>query len=266
MSFPDPPIVDAHAHILTHRMPLRPDAWAHPDYEYPVEAWLADMDAQGIAFGVLAAASLYGDYNDYTLWALGQHKRLRSTVVLDPATDVRTLKAMRDQGVVGVRLQWKVDAIPPDMRGYEYAKFLNRLADLGMHVELNCSGPQLHRVLSELEDRGIRVMVDHFGMLRSPGGMDGDGFRTMLASVAKGSTWVKISAGFRLEPEQRRPCADRLLAEAGPERLVWGSDAPFVGMEDKIDYPGTVAMFHQLVPDPAVRRRISDTALRFYFY
>ena len=26
------------------------------------------------------------------------------------------------------------------------------------------------------------------------------------------------------------------------------------------------AMFHQLVPDPAVRRRISDTALRFYFY
>ena len=59
-----PPIVDGHAHVFTRRMPLRPDAWAHPDYEYPVELWLADMDAHGIAFGVLAAASLYGDYND----------------------------------------------------------------------------------------------------------------------------------------------------------------------------------------------------------
>lgn len=247
-------------------MPLKPDAWARPDYDYPVEAWLADMDAHGIAFGVLAAASLYGDYNDYTLWALGRHKRLRSTVVLDPATEPAALKAMRDQGVVGVRLQWKPDAVLPDLRGFEYGKFLNRLADAGMHVELNCGGPQLHRLLPELEDRGIDVVVDHFGLLRSPGGMEGDGFRTMLASVARGSTWVKISAGFRLESEMRKPAAERLIAEAGPERLIWGSDAPFVGMEDSMSYRQAVALFEDIIPDPAIRRRISDTALRFYFF
>lgn len=262
----DPPIVDAHAHVFTRRMPFREDAWTRPDYEYPVEAYLADLDRHGVAFGVVTAASLYGDYNDYTLWALSRHKRLRATVMIEPDVEPDALRRMRDCGVTGVRLQWKVDAVPPDLRGFQYSKFLNRLADCGMHVELNCSGPQLHQVLPALEDRGLRVVVDHFGMLRSPGGMEGEGFRTMLASLDNGHLWVKVSAGFRLEPEQLRPCADRLLSVAGPERLMWGSDAPFVGMEQATSYAGALQTFYDIVPDAQVRRKISDTALDFYFF
>jgi predicted TIM-barrel fold metal-dependent hydrolase len=263
--FIEPPIVDAHAHIFTHRMPLRDDAWIRPDYDYPVEGYLAELDRHGVAFGVVTAASLYGDYNDYTLRALSRHKRLRATVMLDPGADAAAIRRMRDQGVVGVRLQWKAGAELPDMSGYEYGKFLNRLADCGMHVELNLSGPQLAQALPQLADRGLDIVIDHFGALRSDG-VEGAGFASVLRSVAKGRTWVKISAGFRLAPDVREACAARLLAEAGPERLLWGSDAPFVGKESEASYQATLDMFYGLVADPLVRRRISDTALRLFFF
>ncbi len=247
-------------------MPLRPDAWIRPDYDYPVEAYLADLDAHGIAFGVIAAASLYGDYNDYTLEALRAHKRLRATVMVDPGIEPAVLREMRDLGVVGVRLQWKPDVAAPDMDGFDHAKLLNRLADLGMHVELNCSGPQLSAVLPKLVAHGIDVVVDHLGMLRTPGGIDDPAFADLLTGIASGRVWVKLSAGFRLAPELFTACVARLLAEAGPERMMWGSDAPFVGMEDRVTYTRTVTAFEACVPDRHVRRRMSDTALRFYLF
>lgn len=261
-----PPIVDAHAHIMTRRMPFREDAWTRPEYEYTAEDFVADLDRHGIAFGIVTAASLYGDYNDYTLSALARYKRLRATVMLEPDVDAAAIRSLRDQGVVGVRMQWKVDAEPPDFRSFRYRKFLNRLADCRMHVELNASAAQQAVVLPVLAAHGIDVVVDHFGLLRAPDGMAGEGFQAILRAVALGRTWVKISAGFRLDPALRRTVAARLLAEAGGERLLWGSDAPFVGKEGAVSYGETLAQFQDLVPDPAVRRRISDAALRLCFF
>lgn len=263
--FVEPPIIDTHAHIFTHRMPFVENAWTRPGYEYPVEQYLADLDRHGVSFGVVTAASLYGDYNDYTLWALSRHKRLRATVMLGPDTEAAAIHALRAQGVVGVRMQWKMDAEPPDLRGYVYSKFINRLADNGMQIELNASGAQLAQVLPQLEGRGVDLVIDHFGMLRAPDGMEGAGFHAILRAVAGGRTWVKISAGFRLAPELRAACTARLLAEAGPERLLWGSDAPFVGKESEASYSGALETFCALVPDPATRRKISDTGVKLFF-
>lgn len=262
----EPPIVDAHAHIMTRRMPFRDDAWTRPDYEYTVEDFIADLDRHGIAFGIVTAASLYGDYNDYTLSALARYKRLRATVMLEPDTDAQTIRHLRDQGVVGVRMQWKVDATLPDFASFQYRKFLNRLADCGMHVELNASAAQQALVLPVLAAHGIDIVVDHFGLLRAPDGMAGDGFKAILRAVAQGRTWVKVSAGFRLDPDLCRAAAARLLAEAGGDRLLWGSDAPFVGKEADVSYGEMIALFLDLFPDAMVRRQISDAALRLCFF
>ncbi len=264
--FADPPVIDSHAHILTSRMPFAEDAWTRPDYEYPVESYLADLDRYGISFGVIAAASLYGDYNDYTLWALERHKRLRATIAPDPTADLPTLRRLKEQGVAGVRLQLKERAPLPDFSSFVYGKYLRRLADCGLHLELNLSGLQLSQILPALEGRGVNVVVDHFGLLRSPAGMDGDGFQAVLRAFEYGNVWVKISAGFRLEPQILHAAAAKLLAAGGAERLLWGSDAPFVGKEKDVSYASTVQMFHEIIPNTVTRRRISDTALRFYCF
>ena len=58
---------------------------------------------------------------------------------------------------------------------------------------------------------------------------------------------------------------NRLLAAAGPERLLWGSDAPFVNHERDVGFADVLALYARLVPDPAVRRAIDRTALSLFF-
>ena len=263
---PEPPIIDAHAHVFTRAMPFTDIAWTRPDYDYPVEAYLADLDSHGIAFGVVTAASLFGDYNDYTLGVLAQHTRLRATVMLDMDTGPAELAALKGQGVCGVRFQIPLKAALPDLNGYRFRRFVTRLTDAGMHLELNLGGEQLSRMLPALADSRIPVVVDHFGLLRSEGEMDGPGFTAMLRSIDTGRTWVKISAGFRLPDDRIEAYARRLLETAGPERLFWGSDAPFVGAEDRMSYAEALNAFYRIVPDARARRAISDAALRFYFF
>lgn len=260
----EPPVVDAHCHVFHRDMPFTDTAWTRPDYDYRVETYLAELDAHGVSFGVVTAASLFGEYNDYTLAVLAQHKRLRATVMLDPDTPPAEMARLRDAGVRGVRFQIPVKAELPDPGGYRFRRFVTRLADAGLHLELNLAGHQLAAMLPALE--GIDVVVDHFGLLRSEGEMAGEGFLAMLRAFERGRTWAKISAGFRLPEERLAGYAARLLAAAGPERLFWGSDAPFVGAEERVSYRQTLETFYRIVPDGGQRRTISDAALHFYFF
>jgi predicted TIM-barrel fold metal-dependent hydrolase len=65
--------------------------------------------------------------------------------------------------------------------------------------------------------------------------------------------------------ELAQAAAERLLREAGPERLLWGSDCPFVGHEDSLDFADALHSYGQWVPSADMRRRIDETALRLYF-
>ena len=56
-----------------------------------------------------------------------------------------------------------------------------------------------------------------------------------------------------------------LLERVAPERLLWGSDCPFVGHEGAVSYQDTLDAFQTAVPDPRTRRAISDAAHKFYF-
>jgi predicted TIM-barrel fold metal-dependent hydrolase len=56
-----------------------------------------------------------------------------------------------------------------------------------------------------------------------------------------------------------------LLAAAGTERVLWGSDWPFVAAHEGYAYGEAIQSFLAAVPDPLPRRQISETALRLYF-
>jgi predicted TIM-barrel fold metal-dependent hydrolase len=257
------PAIDAHAHIFTRAMPFAANAHSRPDYDYPVEAWLADLDAYGIGRGVIAAASLFDDGNAYTLAALAAHPRLRATVLATPETSAEQLRALAEQGVVGVRLTWRRLADLPDLANEPWRGFLNRITDCGLHVQLLAGSAQLPALLPHFS--GVPLVVDHFGVPSRDEGERRAGTDALLRAVAVGRTWVKISAGFRLPPATAAECAARLLAEAGPERLLWGSDAPFVNHEADTSYADTLVLYRRLVPDAATRRAIDATALDLYF-
>lgn len=263
-----PPLVDTHFHVWTRDLPLDGGAWHSPPTDADTPQLIETLDRHGVRFGVIAAASLYGTYNDYMRQALREHPhRLRATAIVDPDTDVYTLERMQGDGFVGVRLQWRYLPQLPDLGSTEWRRLLRRVRDLDWHVQLHDNSPRLGPVLEHLERAGVKIVVDHFGRPDPAKGIDCPGFRRLLASIEKGRTWVKLSAAFRMElPEQAPVYAAELLKVAGAERLFWGSDWPFASKEGEVTYEQTLRAFEQCVPDERLRARIGgETALRFFF-
>src|SRR5688572_32644984 len=96
---PDAPIVDSHAHVWTTDMPLSATAWHKPPADATIEQYVATLDKHGVKYAVLAAASLFDDYNEYSIEATRRHKRLRTTAIVKPTIDPYVMRMMKDDGV-----------------------------------------------------------------------------------------------------------------------------------------------------------------------
>jgi predicted TIM-barrel fold metal-dependent hydrolase len=273
----DAPRIDCHAHIFRRGLPLIAGAWMEPGYDFTADDYLAEIDLQGIHYGVLSALSITGRYNDYTLAATRAHKRLRATVMMAPDMELDEVRALAKAGVVGLRLQWVRAETLPDLREPGYQRTLARVRDLGWHVHLALEGERLAPTLAVLEESGVNIVLDHFGHPTPDDPFNCPGYRAMIAAAQRGRTWVKISGGFRLAgPSSWQvhsiDCwahadmvAPRLVGDVGVDRLLWGSDAPFVGYEGRVHYADTLAALRRWVPDTATRTAIDETGLRFYF-
>ena len=261
-------VVDTHFHVYTREMPLAPTAWHKPVEDATIEQLIETLDAHHITHGVLAPASLYGDYNEYTREAVRRHpRRLRASAIVKTDADLALLRGLRDDGFVGIRLQFRDRAEPPDLSSTEYRTLLGRVADLGWIVHLHDHGARLPHAISLVEAFGVDLVVEHFGRPTKELGVDCPGFRAVLAAVERGRTWVKLSAGFRLEPPAMAAVyARELLKVAGAERLLWGSDWPFAAFEGKVKYADTLSALEAWVSDAGTRRRIlEETPLKLYF-
>jgi predicted TIM-barrel fold metal-dependent hydrolase len=258
--------VDAHAHVFLADMPHIPSPRHRISYDFPVEQYLKTLDAHGVRYGVIAAASPYGDYNDYTLDAMRRHRdRLRGTVIVEPTVERVTLQAMAAEGIVGVRLAFISLQTLPDLQSFEWQRTLRRIRDLGWHAHLHLDGPRLPQVLPALEASGIKLVVDHFGRPDPKLGVQCEGFRLMLRLMANGRTWVKVSAGYRLGWEACAAYGRELVRQHGADRLLWASDCPFVGHEKEVRFQETIDRVLEWLPPEHHQKVFAGNARQLYF-
>jgi predicted TIM-barrel fold metal-dependent hydrolase len=261
---PDAPLVDAHVHIFRRNMPLLPNPRHSPDYEFTAEQLEATLDAHGVKFCVIAAASPWGDVNDYVVQALRTRPLWRGTAILEPATTSRwDLQELARAGMVGVRLPFISLRELPDLGSWEWRRFLYRLADMDWHVHLHLDGPRIPQVLPQLENAGVKIVIDHIGRPDPVLKEKCAGFELVTRSVEKGRTWVKLSGGYRLGPHAAE-LARELCRRVGYGRMLWASDCPFVGQESTT-YQSTVDWLADAVPDAADRRVLGLNAIDLYF-
>jgi predicted TIM-barrel fold metal-dependent hydrolase len=260
---PDAPLVDTHVHVFRKGMPLIPDPRHTPSYEFTAEQLQATLDEHGVKLCVIAAASPWGDCNDYIAQSLREHPLWRGTAILEPSTSRHELEQLARDGMVGVRLPFISLRQLPDLDSWEYRRFLWRLADLDWHVHLHLDGPRIPQVLPQLERSGVKIVIDHIGrpdpVLREKCA----GFEAVVRSVEKGRTWVKLSGGYRLGAHSAA-LAQELCRQVGYERMLWASDCPFVGVESTT-YQSTIDWLDQAVPDPRNRRILDRNAIDLYF-
>jgi predicted TIM-barrel fold metal-dependent hydrolase len=106
------------------------------------------------------------------------------------------------------------------------------------------------------------VSIGHFAYMPAAEGVGYPAFQDLLALVAEGNTWVKLSAPNRLGVGDLPPWPEvvplaRALIEANPDRMVWATDWPH---PNKFEVqPNDADLLEQLelwAPDAEMRRRI----------
>ena len=206
----------------------------------------------------------YATDNRVTLDALAQLSgNARGVAVLHPTVTDAELKGLDDGGVRGIRFSLgdpSTAVVTFDM----VEPLAKRVADLGWHVQFNLDGDQIADHADLLARLPSQIVFDHMGHPTLPAGTEHASFAIMRRLIDKGRTWIKLSGAYAnskvgapLYPEATKIA--QAFVKAAPERMVWGSDWPHPGEQNKSPLPNDALLFDLLAtwsPDEATRNRI----------
>jgi predicted TIM-barrel fold metal-dependent hydrolase len=216
----------------------------------------------GIERVVLTQPSVYGTDNSAILDAAARIRdRARAVVAVAGDVGDAELRELHERGARGVRLNLdNVGGMPIELD--EVPVLSSRVASLGWHVEFLFAGHELPGLLPLLRSLEAPISIGHFGYMPAAEGVDYHPFRSLLALVGEGNTWVKLSAPNRLGVGDLPPWPAvvpmaRALIEANPDRMLWATDWPHPNRFEA--QPNDADLLEQLglwAPDEAMRRRI----------
>jgi len=251
--------VDTHAHVIG-APPAHPFVGSRSYTPPPASeaAYLAMLDATGMTYGVLIQVSVHGVDNRMMVASLRAHpQRLRGIAVVDPAIDARALTALKEAGVVGLRLNVLfgggvgLDALD---------RYEAICRDMGWHLQFLLDARALPEFAARLSRLRVPAVIDHMGHFPTSEGLDSRGFQSLLGLVRDGA-YVKLSGAFRCSVEGP-PYTDtvpfaRALNQAAPTRSVWGSDWPHVSNWGPQPNNGDLLdLIADWVPDPDRRQQL----------
>ena len=256
--------IDCHAHIIEpQHFPFADGVGYRPQpHETGTrEAFVAALDAHGIAHVLLVQPSCYGTDNAAMLDAMaGSGGRFKGIAVVPPDVGERELTALADRGVVGVRFNL-VNYDRHAVAKAAAARLLERLRELAWFAQIFANDEQWPEIAALLRLSKVKVLIDHFGIRDIAAGVGSPGFRSVLDLGRTGLAAVKLSAPFRLVSrpgayDEVDGFAAALLKAFGVGGCVWGSDWPFLGVRDAVRYGDLLAALARWLPDPTDRLRV----------
>ncbi|MEC7763232.1 MAG: amidohydrolase family protein [Pseudomonadota bacterium] len=229
---------DCHFHVIGDpaEYPHHPQRSYDP---YPVtpDDFINVMDTAGIAYGLAIQISIHGFDNRYMEAALRQYPgRLKGVAVIDPRAPDAELDRLRSLGVVGARILDAQSGV--SMQDLETLDA--RCAEIGWSLQLCLPARSFHEHRARLARLRSTLVIDHLGMPDVTDGVDGSDFQSLLGLMAETGAWMKLGA-FRHSLEQA-PYRDmwrfiETVVARQADRLIWGSDWPFVRITDPSKMP-----------------------------
>lgn len=251
-----PGACDTHFHVFEPGYPHVPE----PLYTFPdgtLDAYLAMAEVLGIERMVLVQPSFYGTDSSllrYVLKRLGP--RCGGVVQIDEDASDAELDEFHELGVRAIRLDLFARASWPAAELIAYIqRMAARATPRGWHLQFYTPGAIVRDLLPFLADLEDTFVIDHLGYLTES---DPEFDRRLLAVLAQGSCWIKLSGAYRVA--KNKPLSSvapwgRALVAARPDRLIWGSDWPHLpdGQRDTGEILNLLANW---APDEADRRTI----------
>lgn len=194
----------------------------------PLNAYTKLMHTCGIERAVYIQPSIYGaDHSLMEALLIDNSQWLRAVAVAFPNTTDLTLSKWHELGVRGTRCNALFDG---GISTNQIQEISERVRQFGWHIQLCVDISKNADLIPELNQRGITVVVDHFGHFPLNTAKRCKGFATLLEMLKEGNTWVKLSGPYRVSAQrvkfsECRWAAEQLL-KANADRVIWGSDWP----------------------------------------
>jgi predicted TIM-barrel fold metal-dependent hydrolase len=233
---------------------------------------------------VIVTPSVYGTDNAATLYGMkARGADARGVAVIDDKTADGELEAMHKAGMRGIRLNLATGGgNDPAQARQRFQSALPRMASRNWHIQIYTNLAVIAGIKDLVLAAPVPVVFDHFGGAQAALGLTQPGFADLVALVASGKAYVKISGAYRASTQAPdyadvAPLARALIA-ANAERIVWGTDWPH---PNSVTGPGRKvtdisplwqiddgALMNQLpawAPEPATRKTILvDNPARLY--
>ena len=262
---------ETHAHVIGAReeYPFVPDRHFNPP-PASGDDFVAMLNKVGLTYGVVVQVSVHGTDNRALVRALRTYpNRLKGIAVINETASDAELSELVDAGVVGIRL---LDIVGGGVGIDSLERLAVRCAEIGWHIQVGMKGESYPNLVNRLSALPVPVVIDHMGWCAASEGVESKAFRAVLELVRNANAYVKLSGSFRLSSEGV-PYRDtfafgRALVEAAPDKILWGSDWPHVGLYDAMARPDVGQLLDGLAdvaPSDAIQRRILvENPLRIY--
>lgn len=252
---------DAHSHVFGgSEFAAGASPYPLPDASFETHA--AMRATLGLRRAVLVQPVPYGRDPACMLDALARSAgTLRGVMIADATIADATLEAWHAAGVRALRFaEMRAPGgggrYPGSIGSDELQALAPRLRALGWQAHLWASAAQCAALLPGLARLGVPVVLDHMAM---PDGPADPAFDAVLGHLRDGHVWVKATlcrvphggAGHAV----LRPLHDALV-RANPDRVLWGSDWPYVRMAPPPDAGAMLDLFLDWLSDPELARRI----------
>ncbi len=255
---------DCHAHIIAPaQFPYAngPGYKPRPDEVGDREAFARVLATHGVSHALLVQPSCYGTDNAAMLDAMrASGARIKGIAVISPDLSDREMRRLRDEGVVGVRLNL-MQTDPEALTRPGGDAFLARLRAFDWFVQVYATADVWASAEGPLRRSGVRILVDHFGDPDLVRGLDQPGFQAVLRLGRETGAVVKLSAPYRpsgrpFPHEDTEPFVAAAIQAYGLERCIWGSDWPFINTTQRVEYGALLGLLAEWLPDPADRHQV----------
>lgn len=262
---------DCHVHLYLPGHEAQPGGPAIPELG-TVADYRQVQRRLGLDRVVVTQSNAYQFDNSALLEALAEFgpEVARGVAAVAPDTPLATLQSWHDKGVRGARIM-NLPGGAVKMAGMPAIERVIEPMDWHLMVQFN--GRELGDYYDALVALRCDYIIDHIGKFIDPVPADDVRVDKILRLLDQGNAWVKICGAYETSL-QGGPTFDdvgaiakRLIAHA-PERILWGSNWPHVGVP-RSQYPDDAeqldVLLHWASPDVFTKILVDNPAALYGF-
>lgn len=234
------PVCDCHTHIFVPGAST-PFAPAYPLPNAPYAVHRAMLDTISASRAVLIQPSAYGPDHRVMADAIAKSKgNLVGVGLLQAGATAADFDRLENCGVralrfVEARVPGTGERYPGNSSIDDFVALRSAMAARGWHAEIWAPLAQAAEICDAMANDDVPIVLDHLAGADVLTDVDDPAFVRILHHLTTGRIWVKLVLCRTAETLEQalatRMLHDALLA-ANPDRLIWGTDFPFIRKEN----------------------------------